>query len=69
MKVLDYRTVKLELTKPDENITDIMNLLAIVCFRANVPRTTVMDNMKRVVDEQYVQCLLNSPQKESAHSV
>lgn len=62
---LNYRTVNMKLTKPDENITDLMNLMAIVCFKANVPRQTIFDNVERVVDEQYVQCFLNAPQTKN----
>lgn len=69
MDTLNYRTVNMKLTKPDENITDLMNLMAIVCFRANVPRQTVFDNVERVVDEQYVQCLLQSPQTNNVRNV
>lgn len=61
---MEYKTVQLQLTSPKENITDLMNLLAIVSFKANVPKHVVMMNMGLVLDEQYVQSILSSQVKE-----
>lgn len=58
---MEYRTVQLELTNPKDNITDLMNILAIVSFRANIPRNVMKANFNRVVDEQYLHALLKAP--------
>jgi hypothetical protein len=62
---MKYRTVQLKLTNPKENIADLMNLLSIVSFRARWPEKYVKESFERVLDEQYLQSVLNSPQKEA----
>ena len=58
---MDYRTVQVELTNPKENITDLMNILAIVSFKANVPKEQIVRDFKYVVDEQYLRSFVSSP--------
>lgn len=64
---MDYRTVQVKLTSPKENIGDLMNVLAITCFKANIPSKWVMMNMQNVLDEQYTQCILKSETKKGGN--
>lgn len=61
---MKYRTVEITLTKPQENIGDLMNALALVCFRSKTPRSWAKANFSRILDEQYVQSLLKLPTEE-----
>jgi len=53
-------TVTVRLTSPDENLTDLANTFAHMGFVAKMTEYELMQNIKHVIEEQYLQSILNS---------
>lgn len=59
-KILKFGTVSVELTNPDDNMTDLMNLFAQMCFSTSLTETEAKENANHVIEEQYFAAIMNS---------
>jgi hypothetical protein len=54
-----YKTVSVKLTTFEENLEDLMNTVGHMAFCGAFPEQWVLDNFKRVIEDQYFQGIVN----------
>lgn len=60
---VEYKTLLIDPTTPEDNLTDLANAYAQMGFVAKMSEQELVENIKHVIAEQYTQSILRSVDK------
>lgn len=66
---MQYRTVTIELTTQEDNLTDLINLYAQMGFVSRMSAQELIDNAKHVIEEEYTKFILTTNETPTKNKV